>query len=200
MQEIKDDILERTHQMRSLCLNAKSTAIQTVSTLADQNEQLENVSQRLSTIDASLKETRQNINRLKSVSQRMIDSVRTKFQRRSSLLQPTRKANTILSPSSRRVSSSIGNKHLSFDFHQRETTTPKIIDRQMSSTGSCTDEQIDDTLYDVEHIVLSLKDIAQTMNHQLVGQADTLSHIQEHMIKSTMKIEQQNSDISKIIR
>jgi hypothetical protein len=44
-----------------------------------------------------------------------------------------------------------------------------------------------------------LKYIAQDMNDQLVGQADTLNHIQENMIQSTSRIVEQNADIEKIL-
>ena len=37
------------------------------------------------------------------------------------------------------------------------------------------------------------------MNDQLVGQADTLKRIHEHVLDSTNHIEQQNTDLKKMI-
>jgi chromosomal replication initiation ATPase DnaA len=82
MQELKDDILERTQQMKSLCHDAETTAIQTVVTLADQSEQLDNMKSSLRTMDITLIDTKQNINRLKGLTQRVIDTFRTKLHRK----------------------------------------------------------------------------------------------------------------------
>jgi Mg2+ and Co2+ transporter CorA len=60
------------------------------------------------------------------------------------------------------------------------------------------DEQIDQALYQIDHLISSLKDKAYTINDQLVGQADTINHIHECMEESTHHIQQQNIDMKKI--
>ncbi len=105
MQEIQDDILERTNQIISLCRNADTSANQTVITLADQGEQLVNIETRLTTIDVTLIDTKQNINRLKGITQRVIDTFRTKFHGKiisKIMLHSTKKQNSVSSSSSPR--------------------------------------------------------------------------------------------------
>lgn len=53
-------------------------------------------------------------------------------------------------------------------------------------------------MYEMDHLLRSLKDKAYIMNDQLVGQTDMLSHINQHMNESTDHIQQQNIDIQKI--
>jgi hypothetical protein len=107
MQEIKDDMLERTNQMISLCRNADTTANQTLITLADQREQLENIQTNLTSMDETLIETKQNINHLKGITQRVLDTFRTKFHRKiisKIKIHSTKKQNSLSSsPSVRRV-------------------------------------------------------------------------------------------------
>jgi hypothetical protein len=106
MQELKDDMLERTNQMRSSCLAMESTGIQTLVALADQGEQLNDLDSRLTSIDTTLNDTKQNINRLKGLTQRVVDSFRTKFHRKffsKVMVHSTSKQNSIQSSSPRRV-------------------------------------------------------------------------------------------------
>jgi hypothetical protein len=79
MQEIQNDLLQRTKRIISLCRNADTSANQTVIKLADQGEQLMNIETRLATIDATLIDTKQNINRLKGITHRVIGRFRTKI-------------------------------------------------------------------------------------------------------------------------
>jgi len=102
MQEIKDDIRERTKQMISTLRDSDTSANQTVITLADQTEQLNNIKEGLISIDTTLVDTKQNINRLKSTTQRVIDTLRTKFHRKiiSKIMMHSKKNQNSLSLSS----------------------------------------------------------------------------------------------------
>lgn len=104
MQEMKVDILERANQMVSLCRNAATTANQTVITLADQREQLEDIETGLISIDATLIDTKHNINRLKGITQRVIGTFRTKFHKKivsKLMIHSTKKQSSTPSPARR---------------------------------------------------------------------------------------------------
>jgi len=79
MEDIKEDILKRTYNIQSLCHNAEATGIETVVALADQGEQIRNIKSSLLSVDVSLIDTKQNINRLKGITQRLIGSIRRTF-------------------------------------------------------------------------------------------------------------------------
>ena len=81
MQQIEEDIADRTSRMKSLCLDAEAVAIQTVITLADQDEQLEGIHSHLSSIDSTLLDSRHNIDRLKGLPHRFVGALRSKFHR-----------------------------------------------------------------------------------------------------------------------
>jgi hypothetical protein len=102
MQDIKDDILARTNQMVLLCRNADTIANETVITLADQTEQLENIETYLGSIDATLSDTKHNINRLKGITQRVIDTFHRKIISKM-MIHSTKKQNSISSTTPRRV-------------------------------------------------------------------------------------------------
>jgi ABC-type transporter Mla subunit MlaD len=108
-QQIKDDALERAIHMVSLCRHADATASEIVIALADQGDQLRNIDANLSTMDATLNDTKQNIKRLKGITKRVVDSFRTKFHQKlisKIMLHSTKKQNSLSLPSSplRRVS------------------------------------------------------------------------------------------------
>jgi hypothetical protein len=79
--QIKVDILKRTRNITSLCVNAESSGINTLGTLADQGEQLSKINQQLSSIDVTLDDTRENISRMKGLTARLFNTVRTHFDR-----------------------------------------------------------------------------------------------------------------------
>lgn len=94
MQDAKSDLLDRANQMILLCRNADQSADQTVITLADQREQLGNIENHLTSMDVKLVETKHDIKRLKGLSERVIDSFRSKFHGRflSKILHHARKS------------------------------------------------------------------------------------------------------------
>ena len=110
MQELKDDMLQRTYQIRSSCLAMESTGIETVMALADQGEQLKDIDIHLKSMDVTLNDSKQNIKRLKGMTQRVMDSFRTKLHRKifsKIMLHSTGKQNSLPSSSTaspRRVS------------------------------------------------------------------------------------------------
>lgn len=79
---IQDDIQERTSYMKSLCVDAESVGIQTVILLADQGERLVNINDCLTSIDRTLVNTNHDLNGFKSVTQRLIECFRLKFNRK----------------------------------------------------------------------------------------------------------------------
>ena len=79
---INADLMQRTDHIKSLCHEAETVGIETVMTLADQGEQLKTINSHLSTIDTTLVDTHQHINRLKGMTQRFIDTVRLKLDRK----------------------------------------------------------------------------------------------------------------------
>jgi hypothetical protein len=100
MEGIQEDILKRTYHIQSLCHDAETTGIQTVVALADQGEQLRNIKSSLSSVDVSLIDTKQNINRLKGITQRLMDSIRRTFHQNlfpKVTLHSTKKSNSSLS-------------------------------------------------------------------------------------------------------
>jgi hypothetical protein len=82
MQELKNDILERANQIVSLCQNADTFANQTVMTLADQHERLVNIQTHLISMDTTLTDTKKDINRLKGITRRIVNTFRVKFHRK----------------------------------------------------------------------------------------------------------------------
>ena len=57
----------------------------------------------------------------------------------------------------------------------------------------------DESLVDIERALHRLKDLAQDMNEQLVGQTATLGEIQQRMQTSSRHIEQQSDEIRKFM-
>lgn len=106
-QDIKDDKLERTSRIKSLCISAETIATETVNTLADQDEQLEKINLHLSSIDTTLIDTKQHINRLKGITQRIIDAFRANFYRKTSkiIMHSRKQRNSSVSPIRHRVNS-----------------------------------------------------------------------------------------------
>ena len=100
VQLLKDDIAERTHHMKSLCHDAEAAGIETVITLADQGEQLQTINLHLSSIDTTLVDTNQHLNRLKGITQRFIDTLRVKFDRKLRWKQLSSPAKAKTSPRS----------------------------------------------------------------------------------------------------
>ena len=82
MQQAKYNLLERANQLILLCRNADFSADQTMITLADQGEQLANIESYLSSMDVKLADTKQDINRLKGTTKRVMDSFRSKCHRK----------------------------------------------------------------------------------------------------------------------
>jgi hypothetical protein len=82
MQEIKDDILKRTKRITSYCRNADVLANQVVMTLADQGERLANIQTHLVSIDTTLTGTKKSVNRLKGITQRVVDRFRKRFHKK----------------------------------------------------------------------------------------------------------------------
>jgi len=80
-QQLKDDILQRIYEIKRLYLESESVGIQTLITLADQGEQLIEVGSHLPSIDSTLISTKQNLNRMKRFRQRLLDFVRSSFNR-----------------------------------------------------------------------------------------------------------------------
>lgn len=96
---IEEDILYRTNQMKSLCLEAEQAGIATVIHLADQGEQLQQIEQHLTSIDQNLAENKHRINRLKSFLERIRDFLRPKGQPKR--LRKARKSEEVLSKTPR---------------------------------------------------------------------------------------------------
>jgi hypothetical protein len=80
-QQLKDDILQRIYEIKRLYLESESVGIQTLITLADQGERLTEVGSHLSSIDSTLISTKQNLNQMKRFRQRLLDFVRSSFNR-----------------------------------------------------------------------------------------------------------------------
>ena len=89
MQDAKSHLLERANQIILLCRNADQSADQTVITLADQREQLVDIETHLTSMDVKLADTKHDINRLKGLLERVIDSFHSKFL--SKILHHTRR-------------------------------------------------------------------------------------------------------------
>ncbi|CAF0801616.1 unnamed protein product [Adineta steineri] len=190
MQDLNEDILKRTYRMRSLCNNAEMSGIKANVVLAEQGEQIKNIHSSLITIDTTLIDTKQNINRLKGRTQRVMNTVRTKFHP---------KFFSKLIPHSPSKDSSLSLLQTPPLLPDRRHSSPKLIQTPPTPIKkSFLDEQIDETLYDIGHTVQRLKYIAQDMNDKLVGQVNTFNQIHEHMMQSTNSIEQQNTEIAKI--
>ncbi|UJR13514.1 hypothetical protein I4U23_000528 [Adineta vaga] len=184
MEEYQEDIRRREGEIQSICHDAEITGIQTIRLLNHQNEQFENIISSLTTVDTALVDTKQNINRLKGVTRRVIDSVRTKLHRKvfsKILLNSTKKQNFFSTSSPRTRDSS-----------------PKLLRHNIPSTKSFSDGPIDRSLDNIENAIQRLKGIALEINVQLTDQADTINDIHEKMTNSTISIEQQNIDMKKI--
>lgn len=71
----------------------------------------------------------------------------------------------------------------------------KRLEHQLPRHHSLTDE----TFNDMERVLHRLRDLAQDMNEQLVGQVETIGEIHQHMINSTHRIKEQSGEIRKIL-
>ncbi|CAF1132703.1 unnamed protein product [Rotaria sp. Silwood1] len=179
-EELKVDIVERTNQMKYLCLDSENLAIQTITRLDDQDQQLENINLHLSSIDQTLIHTKQHIYRLKGITQRILNRFRFIFHRNIS-------SNIIFNSIKQPILRS-----------RRESSSKEIQNKINSSETIIIDKDIDDRLNDIEKIICRLKDEAQHINDQLIGQNHTLHHIHHHINKSTIRMEQENNHIQKM--
>lgn len=106
MEDLIEDTRRREYEIQSRCNEARTVGMETLRSLSHQGEQLKHIQTSLTTVDATLIDTKQNINRLKGVTQRMIDSVRTKFHRKifsNILLSSTKKQHSISTSSPQTV-------------------------------------------------------------------------------------------------
>ncbi|CAF1586351.1 unnamed protein product [Adineta ricciae] len=184
MEDLIEDTRRREYEIQSHCNEARTIGMETLYSLSHQGEQLKNIKTGLTTVDATLIDTKQNINRLKGVTQRVVDSVRMKFHRKvfSKILLSSTKKQRLVSTSS----------------PQTRSSSPKLIRHNIPSTMSFPDGPIDATLDDFNNAIQSLKGIALEINDQLTIQAETIKDIQGQINHSTMSIEQQNTEIRKI--
>ena len=106
MEDLIEDTRRRECEIQSRCNDARTIGMETLYSLNHQGEQLKNIKTSLTTVDATLTDTKQNINRLKGVTQRVVDSVRTKFHRKvfsKILLSSTKKQHSISTSSPQTV-------------------------------------------------------------------------------------------------
>ena len=106
MEDLIEDTRRREYEIQSRCNEARTVGMETLRSLSHQGEQLKHIQTSLTTVDATLIDTKQNINRLKGVTQRMIDSVRTKFHRKifsNILLSSTKNQHSISTSSPQTV-------------------------------------------------------------------------------------------------
>ena len=106
MEDLIEDTRRRECEIQSRCNDARTIGMETLYSLNHQGEQLKNIKIGLTTVDATLTDTKQNINRLKGVTQRVVDSVRTKFHRKvfsKILLSSTKKQHSISTSSPQTV-------------------------------------------------------------------------------------------------
>ncbi|CAF0855418.1 unnamed protein product [Rotaria sordida] len=180
--EIKKNLIERTNQIKCLCIDAETIAIETILRLDDQDQQLEYINSHISSIDKTLIHTKQHINRLKTITETIIHRFNIKFHRK------------------------IYSKFIFYSKNQRKSLSSTLQQRRESCSRSIEDNInlseriIDERFNDIENVICRLKDKAQHINYQLIEQSNKLNHINDHINKSTIYIEQENNHIQKILQ